>query len=341
MAAVQGARAHVAAARSSSTSYVGTSSAAALPAAEKDRRDDEHAVTASPMRASEQQACKTPLNEPLGEVNGGRDFGADGDATFDLHLLPPVVPQNDADEADNGHIDLLVCNAADDTLSELVAAPPPRPSTMGFAILAAAVVYAAAAGNIISFRARAAPAGGKAAAARSNARASRSNAATSPLRSGCLDSWQRFLQNLAVRTLRLLGIFIALLIVLSQAASNEPMALVVIMCALVGILCVWWRGSAVSFGGACRAIREVVRWSWKGWVVVVVFVAVVPGVKGVDDYPNAAPKAACDVWAEGMTTITGRWQYYKWGCAKYISSGGTLTSCKAECARTYSNINVR
>jgi len=105
----------------------------------------------------------------------------------------------------------------------------------------------------------------------------------------------------------------------------------IVMCALVGILFVWWRGSAVSFGGACRAIREVVRWSWKGWVVVVVFVAVVPGVRGVDDYPNAAAKAACDVWAEGMTTTS----YYKWGCAKYISSGGTLTSCKAECLSKY------
>ena len=105
----------------------------------------------------------------------------------------------------------------------------------------------------------------------------------------------------------------------------------IVMCSLVGILCVWWRGSAVSFGGACRAIREVVRWSWKGWVVVVVFVAVVPGAKGVDDYPNAAAKAACDVWVEGFETTTGWWKYYKWGCAKYISSGGTLTSCKAEC----------
>ena len=148
---------------------------------------------------------------------------------------------------------------------------------------------------------------------------------------------QRFLQNLAARTLRLLGIFIALLIVLSQATSNEPMALVVIVCALVGILCVWWRGSAVSFGGACRAIREVVRWSWKGWVVVVVFVAVVPGVKGVDDYPSAAAKAACDVWAEGKTTSTTNQGYYKSGCAKYISSGGTLTSCKAECLSKYGN----
>ena len=109
----------------------------------------------------------------------------------------------------------------------------------------------------------------------------------------------------------------------------------IVMCALVGILCVWWRGSAVSFGGACRAIREVVRWSWKGWVVVVVFVAVVPGVKGVDDYPNAAAKAACDVWAEGLTTSTDYQNAAKWGCAKYISSGGTLTSCKAECASKY------
>ena len=107
----------------------------------------------------------------------------------------------------------------------------------------------------------------------------------------------------------------------------------IVMCALVGILCVWWRGSAVSFGGACRAIREVVRWSWQGWVVVVVFVEVVPGVKGVDDYPNAAAKAACDVWAEGLTS----YQTAKWGCAKYISSGGTLTSCKAECASKYSS----
>ena len=67
----------------------------------------------------------------------------------------------------------------------------------------------------------------------------------------------------------------------------------------------------------------------------VVFVAVVPGVKGVDDYPNAAPKAACDVWVETTVTNTNRWKYYKWGCAKYISSGGTLTSCKAECASKY------
>ena len=91
----------------------------------------------------------------------------------------------------------------------------------------------------------------------------------------------------------------------------------------------------MSFGGACRAIREVVRWSWKGWVVVVVFVAVVPGVKGVDDYPNAAAKAACDVWAEGVATNTIILGIDKWGCAKYISSGGTLTSCKAECASKY------
>ena len=96
---------------------------------------------------------------------------------------------------------------------------------------------------------------------------------------------------------------------------------------------------AVSFGGACRAIREVVRWIWKGWVVAVVFVAVVPGVKGVDDYPNAAPKTACDVWAEGLGG-TGNWQQdaAKWGCAKYISSGGTLTSCKAECWSKYSYV---
>ena len=67
----------------------------------------------------------------------------------------------------------------------------------------------------------------------------------------------------------------------------------------------------------------------------VVFVAVVPGVKGVDDYPNAAAKAACDVWAEGQTSYQDR---YKWGCAKYISSGGTLTSCKAECGSKYSSV---
>ena len=109
----------------------------------------------------------------------------------------------------------------------------------------------------------------------------------------------------------------------------------IVMCALVGILFVWWRGSAVSFGGACRAIREVVRWSWKGWVVVVVFGAVVPRVKGVDDYPNAAAKAACDVWAEAQTYEQDR---YKWGCAKYISSGGTLTSCKAECLSKYPTV---
>ena len=109
----------------------------------------------------------------------------------------------------------------------------------------------------------------------------------------------------------------------------------IVMCALVGVLFVWWRGSAVSFEGACRAIREVVRWSWQRWVVVVVFVAVVPRVKGVDDYPNAAPKAACDVWADGLTNYQVS---AKWGCAKYISSGGTLTSCKAECASKHSGV---
>lgn len=124
---------------------------------------------------------------------------------------------------------------------------------------------------------------------------------------------------------------------ISSCSYQQLVFMYIVMCALVGILFVWWRGSAVSFGGACRAIREVVRWSWKGWVVVVVFVAVVPGVKGVDDYPNAAAKAACDVWAEGKTTSTEYLSYYKWGCAKYISSGGTLTSCKAECLSKYGN----
>jgi hypothetical protein len=128
---------------------------------------------------------------------------------------------------------------------------------------------------------------------------------------------------------------------ISSCSYQQLVFMYIVMCALVGILFVWWRGSAVSFGGACRAIREVVRWSWKGWVVVVVFVAVVPGVKGVDDYPNAAAKAACDVWAEAQTTSTGYQAFYKWGCAKYISSGGTLTSCKAECASKYSNSAVR
>ena len=125
----------------------------------------------------------------------------------------------------------------------------------------------------------------------------------------------------------------------SPSSSYQQLVLMyIVMCALVGILFVWWRGSAVSFGGACRAIREVVRWSWQGWVVVVVFVAVVPGVKGADDYPNAAAKAACDVWAEGRTTSTTEQDYYKWGCAKYISSGGTLTSCKAKCTSTYTGV---
>jgi len=143
-------------------------------------------------------------------------------------------------------------------------------------------------------------------------------------------------KNLLVRTLGLLGIFVALLIVLSQAiSSSEPMALVIIVCALIGIFRVWWTVSAASFGGACRAIREMVRWSWKGWVVAVVFVAVVPGVKGVDDYPNAAAKAACDVWVETTVTNTNWQDWYKWGCAEYISSGGTLTSCKAECLSKY------
>ena len=120
---------------------------------------------------------------------------------------------------------------------------------------------------------------------------------------------------------------------ISSCSYQQLVFMYIVMCALVGILCVWWRGSAVSFGGACRAIREVVRWSWKGWVVVVVFVAVVPGVKGVDDYPNAAAKAACDVWAADIQKL--------WGCAKYISSGGTLTSCKAECASKYCSSCVR
>ena len=313
MATVRGPRARVEAARYSCTSDVGTSSAAALLAAEKDRRDNELAVTASPMRAySEERAFTTPLSEPLGEVDGGGDFGADGDATFDLHPLPLAVPQSGTGGADNGHIDLLV-DAADDTLSELVAAPPPpRPSTMGFAILVGAAVYAVAVGVDISSRARAAPTDGKAAAARaeprsavSDARALR-NAAASTSPSGCLDSLQRFLQKLAVRTLGLLGIFVALLVVLSQAISSEPMVLVVIVCALIGIFCVWWRASAVrlsvSFGGACRAIRGVVRRGGRVWVGVVVAAAVVvPGVEAVD-YPSAAAKAACDVWSEGLTS---------------------------------------
>ena len=112
----------------------------------------------------------------------------------------------------------------------------------------------------------------------------------------------------------------------------------IVMCALVGILFVWWRGSAVSFGGACRAILDVVRWSWQGWVVAIVFAAVVPVVKGVDDYPHAAAKAACDVWVETTITDTNWHPAFKWGCAKYISSGGTLTSCKAECASKYSYV---
>ena len=122
---------------------------------------------------------------------------------------------------------------------------------------------------------------------------------------------------------------------ISSCAYQQLVFMYIVMCALVGILCVLWRGSAVSFGGACRAIREVVRWSWQGWVVVVVFVAVVPGVKGVDDYPNAAPKAACELWAEAQTSNTFSKNAAKWGCAKYISSGGTLTSCKAECLSKY------
>ena len=44
MATVRGPRAHVDAARSNCTSLIGTSSAAAHFAAEKDRRDDEHAA---------------------------------------------------------------------------------------------------------------------------------------------------------------------------------------------------------------------------------------------------------------------------------------------------------
>ena len=128
---------------------------------------------------------------------------------------------------------------------------------------------------------------------------------------------------------------------ISSCSYQQLVFMYIVMCALVGILFVWWRGSAVSFEGAYRAIREVVRWSWQGWVVVVVFVAVVPGVKGVDDYPNAAATAACELWAEARDTRTSYQGYYKWGCAKYISSGGTLTSCKAECKSKYSNGSVR
>ena len=104
MATVRDPRAHVDAARNSCTSSVRTSSAAALLAAEKDRRDDELAVTSSPMRASsEDRACATPRSEPLAEVDGGRSIGVGGDATFNMHHLPPAVPQINADGADNGH----------------------------------------------------------------------------------------------------------------------------------------------------------------------------------------------------------------------------------------------
>ena len=110
------------------------------------------------------------------------------------------------------------------------------------------------------------------------------------------------------------------------------------MCALIGILCVWWAAPrALSLGGACRAIRDAMSSGVIAWVVAVVFAEVVPRVRGMDDYPNAAAKAACDVWAEAQTTNTNWQAGYKWGCAKYISSGGTLTSCKVECASKYSS----
>ena len=107
------------------------------------------------------------------------------------------------------------------------------------------------------------------------------------------------------------------------------------MCALIGILCVWWAAPrALSLGGACRAIRDAMSSGVIAWVVAVVFAEVIPGVEAVDNYPHAAAKAACDVWAAGSSTKL-------WGCAKYISSGGTLTSCKPECASKHSNSGVR
>jgi len=172
----------------------------------------------------------------------------------------------------------------------------------------------------------------------SNARASRSNAAAS--RSpGCLYSLQGM--NLAVRTLRLLGIFVALLVVLSQATSSESLALVVIACALIGIICVWWRACAVSFGGACCAVRDVVvSSSWRVCVVVVVVAAFVPGAEAVDNYPSAAAKAACDLWVETTVSNSGWWNYYKYGCKKY-GCCGTLAACKSKCVSSSSLNSVR
>ena len=166
--------------------------------------------------------------------------------------------------------------------------------TMGFVILAATVVYAVAVGIDLSSRARAAPAGGKAAAARSgvsNAQASYSNAAASSS-PGCLDSLQW--KNLLVRTLGLLGIFVALLIVLSQAiSSSEPMALVVIVCALIGIFRVWWTVSAVSLGGACCAIRDVVSGGGWMWLVLLVTASLLRRVSASNNFPFDVTVAAC------------------------------------------------
>jgi len=71
---------------------------------------------------------------------------------------------------------------------------------------------------------------------------------------------------------------------------------------------------------------------------VVVAAAVLPGVEAAN-YPSAAATAACDVWAEVQPYADAAGlNYYKWGCAKYMSSGGTLTSCKVECASKYSSV---
>ena len=71
------------------------------------------------------------------------------------------------------------------------------------------------------------------------------------------------------------------------------------------------------------------------WLTALVAASLI-GRTSATNYPSDEAKAACDVWAEGQDTYQPNWRFYKWGCAKYISSGGSLTSCKAECASEYS-----
>ena len=80
--------------------------------------------------AEQDERAPMPVNaehyEPRAKVDSGRSIGVDGDTTLDLHHLPPVVPQNDADEADNGPIDDAPLSALFEAEPKLAA--PPRPT---------------------------------------------------------------------------------------------------------------------------------------------------------------------------------------------------------------------